>query len=160
MTARKPPDGGRDELVRLVQTLVAEGQRIGHAFAHRHGVHGTDVEALIRVLVAGDERPLTAGELAAELGLTTGAVTTLLDRLERAGHVRRERDERDRRRVNLHYGDAGLELAQQFFTPLGELHRAATSDFSPDELETVRRYLGASIEAFRSYRRQLDSGQA
>jgi DNA-binding MarR family transcriptional regulator len=158
VTARKPPEHGRDELVRLVQTLVAEGQRIGHAFAHRHGVHGTDVEALIRVLVAGDgERPLTAGELAAELGLTTGAVTTLLDRLERAGHVRRERDERDRRRVNLHYGDAGLELAQQFFTPLGELHRAATSDFSPDELETVRRYLGATIEAFRSYREQLDS---
>jgi DNA-binding MarR family transcriptional regulator len=157
VTARKPPEGGRDELVRLMQTLVAEGQRIGHAFAHRHGVHGTDVEALIRVLVAG-ERPLTAGELAAELGLTTGAVTTLLDRLERAGHVRRERDERDRRRVNLHYGDAGLELAQQFFTPLGELHRAATSDFTPDELETVRRYLGASIEAFRSYRRQLDQG--
>jgi DNA-binding MarR family transcriptional regulator len=140
---------------------VAEGQRIGHAFAHRHGVHGTDVEALIRVLVAGDgERPLTAGELATELGLTTGAVTTLLDRLERAGHVRRERDERDRRRVNLHYGEAGLELAQQFFTPLGELHRAATSDFSPEELATVRRYLGATIGAFRSYREQLDSGKA
>ncbi len=161
MTARKPPEGGRDELVRLVQTLVAEGQRIGHAFAHRHGVHGTDVEALIRVLVAGDGgRPLTAGELATELGLTTGAVTTLLDRLERAGHVRRERDDKDRRRVNLHYGDAGLALAQQFFTPLGALHRSATGDFSPEDLATVRRYLGATIGAFRTYREQLDSGQA
>ncbi|MEV6283514.1 MarR family winged helix-turn-helix transcriptional regulator [Kribbella sp. NPDC051770] len=158
MTARKPPEGGRDELVRLVQTFVAEGQRIGHAFAHRHGVHGTDIEALIRVLVAGDGgRPLTAGELAAELGLTTGAVTTLLDRLERAGHVRRERDERDRRRVNLHYGDAGLELAQQFFGPLGDLHRSVTSDFTPEELAVVRRYLSATIDAFRTYRTQLDS---
>lgn len=158
MTARKPPQGGRDELVRLVQTFVAEGQRIGHAFAHRHGVHSTDVEALIRVLVAGDGgRPITAGELATELGLTTGAVTTLLDRLERAGHVRRERDDRDRRRVNLHYGDAGLELAQQFFTPLGDLHRSVTSDFSPEELATVERYLGATIEAFRTYREQLDA---
>ncbi|ADB33476.1 transcriptional regulator, MarR family [Kribbella flavida DSM 17836] len=157
MTTRKPADGEREELVRLIQTLTAESQRIGHAFAHRHGVHGTDVEALIRVLVGGaDGRPLTAGELASELGLTTGSVTSLLDRLERAGHVRRERDERDRRRVNLHYGEAGLALAQQFFTPLGSLHRSVTADFSPAELAVVRRYLAATIEAFRTYREQLD----
>jgi hypothetical protein len=62
--------------------------------------------------------------------------------------------------VNLHYGDAGLALAQQFFTPLGALHRSATGDFSPEELATVRRYLGATIGAFRTYREQLDSGQA
>lgn len=146
----------QDDLVGLVQMLVAEGQRIAHVFAQRHGIHGTDVEALVRILVAGERgRPLTAGQLAAELGLTTGSVTTLLDRLERAGHVRRERDPADRRRVILRYGEPGRELAGRFFTPLGAHHRAATGDFTPDELEVVKRYLTASIDAFRSYRSEL-----
>ncbi|HEY3557692.1 MarR family winged helix-turn-helix transcriptional regulator [Kribbella karoonensis] len=146
----------QDELVDLVQMLVAEGQRIAHVFAQRHGVHGTDIEALVRILVAGERgQPLTAGQLAAELGLTTGSVTTLLDRLERAGHVRRERDPADRRRVILRYGEPGRELAGQFFGPLGVHHRSATGDFTPTELEVVRRYLAATIEAFGSYRTEL-----
>lgn len=159
MSERKPERPARDrgELVRLVQLLVAEGQRIGHVFAQRQGVNGTDVEALIRILVAGDDQPMTAGRLAAELGLTTGAVTTLIDRLERDGHVRRERDTADRRRVIVHYDQSGLELAGRFFRPLGLHHDAATSSFTPEELEIVKRYLAATIESFRSYRDQLAS---
>lgn len=153
-----PDVGERDELVRLVQTLVAEGQRIAQVFAHQQGVHGTDVEALIRILVADEQHPMTAGRLAAELGLTTGTVTTLLDRLERAGHVRRERDPGDRRRVIVTYGEPGMELAGRFFLPLGRHHRAATADFTHDELTVVERYLSATIEAFRSYREQLTDG--
>ncbi|MEU8224020.1 MarR family transcriptional regulator [Kribbella sp. NPDC048915] len=151
-TSRYP----HDELVGLVQMLVAEGQRIAHVFAQRHGIHGTDVEALVRILVA-DQRgaPLTAGRLATELGLTTGSVTTLLDRLERAGHVRRERDATDRRRVNLRYGEPGRELAASFFTPLGAHHRSATESFTPAELDVVQRYLTATIDAFRAYRTEL-----
>lgn len=152
--------GERDELVRLVQLLIAEGQRIGHVFAHQQGVHGTDVEALIRILVAGGDQPMTAGRLAAELGLSTGAVTTLIDRLEREGHVRRERDTTDRRRVIIHYDQAGLELAARFFQPLGLHHSAATSDFTPEELLVVERYLTATIESFRSYREQLAAESA
>lgn len=149
---------GQDKLVGLLQTLIAEGQRIAHVFAQRHGIHGTDVEALIRILVAGDRGvPMTAGQLAAELGLTTGTVTTLIDRLERAGHVRRERDPGDRRRVILRYGEPGRELASRFFTPLGDHHRSATAQFTPEELEIVQRYLIASIASFRAYREELDA---
>jgi DNA-binding MarR family transcriptional regulator len=154
-----PDVGEQDELVRLVQTLVAEGQRIGHVFAQQQGVHGTDVEALIRILVADEQHPMTAGRLAAELGLSTGTVTTLLDRLERAGHVRRERDPGDRRRVIVRYGEPGLALAGKFFLPLGRHHRAATANFTDAELAVVERYLSATIEAFRSYREQLSEGE-
>ncbi|MFF0342727.1 MarR family winged helix-turn-helix transcriptional regulator [Kribbella sp. NPDC004875] len=148
--------GRRDELTRLTQALVAEGQRIGHAFGQRNGVHSTDVEALTRILVAGRSgHPLTAGELAADLGLSTGTVTSLIDRLERAGHVRRERDTTDRRRVILHYGDSGLELAGRFFGPLGELHDNVTRQFSDAELAVVERYLAATLEAFQRYRTDL-----
>ncbi|WBQ08251.1 MarR family winged helix-turn-helix transcriptional regulator [Kribbella sp. CA-293567] len=161
MPTRNPKDGPRDQLVGLVQMLVAEGQRIGHSFAHRHGLHPTDVEALIRVMVA-DERgaPVTAGELGTELGLTSGTVTSLLDRLARAGHVRRERDAADRRRVIVRSGEAGMELAREFFTPLGVLHRGVIDEFTPAELEVVARYLGATTIAFRSYREQLTAERA
>ncbi|WP_350278824.1 MarR family winged helix-turn-helix transcriptional regulator [Kribbella sp. HUAS MG21] len=158
MSRRKPegrPDGERHELVRLIQLLVAEGQRIGHAFAQQQGVNGTDIEALIRILVATDDQPMTAGRLASELGLSTGAVTTLIDRLERDGHVRRVRDTVDRRRVIIHYDQTGLEFAGRFFQPLGVHHTAATADFTPEELAIVKRYLTATIEAFRTYREQL-----
>src|SRR5690349_16918583 len=153
MGTRKPE---QDDVTRLLQLLVAEGQRIGQRFAQRHDAHPTDLEALVRVLQAGsDGVPMTAGELGAELGLTSGTVTALLDRLERAGHVRRERDPSDRRRVLLHYGDNGYRLARDFFMPLGELHRDATSDFTAAEVETVRRYLSATLDSYRRYREQL-----
>lgn len=86
-------------------------------------------------------------------------MTTLLDRLERAGHVRRERDPGDRRRVIVRYGEPGLALAGKFFLPLGRHHRAATADFTDAELAVVERYLSATIEAFRSYREQLSEGE-
>ncbi|HEX6938579.1 MAG TPA: MarR family transcriptional regulator [Longimicrobiales bacterium] len=66
------------------------------AIADRLGLHITDHKALGILL---DRGPLPAGQLAEILGLTTGAVTALTDRLERAGYVRRERDPEDRRKV-------------------------------------------------------------
>ncbi|GAA0607698.1 MarR family transcriptional regulator [Kribbella sandramycini] len=157
MTSRKP---GSVEVTRLIQLLVAEGQRIAHRFAQRHDAHPTDMEALIRILQSGaDGAPMTAGELGRELGLTSGTVTALVDRLERAGHVRRERDPVDRRKVLIHYGDTGMQLARQFFVPLGDLHRQATAEFSPAEVEVVRRYLAATLDSYQAYRRRLEDDE-
>lgn len=65
--------------------------------ADRVGLHVTDLRCLNLLSQAG---PLTAGELGQQTGLgTTGAVTRMVDRLERAGYVRRAVDPRDRRRV-------------------------------------------------------------
>ena len=66
------------------------------AVAERVGMHSTDLECLGFLR---DEGPVPAGRLAELTGLTTGAVTRMIDRLERAGYVRREADPRDRRRV-------------------------------------------------------------
>ncbi|MBA3946544.1 MAG: MarR family transcriptional regulator [Herpetosiphonaceae bacterium] len=64
--------------------------------ADRVGQHSTDLECLDFLLLNG---PATAGQLADLTGLTTGAVTAVIDRLENAGYVRRERDKDDRRKV-------------------------------------------------------------
>ena len=70
-----------------------------HAVADAVGMHATDQECVDLLDWAG---PLTAGEIATHLGLSSGAVTALVDRLERGGWVRRERDPVDRRRVIVH----------------------------------------------------------
>lgn len=96
------PDPAR-ERARLMQALLAEMTRMtglsvlfSHALAARVGLNPTDLEALEILLRDG---PLPAGRLAEVTGLTTGAITGVVDRLERKGYVRRRPDPGDRRRV-------------------------------------------------------------
>ena len=150
------PDNLHEELMQLTQLLVVEGTKIVGAFGALHGLHHTDVEALTRVMVAQDRgKPMTAGALAAELGLTSGAITFLVDRLERAGHVSRVRDDTDRRKVLLHYSEGGRAVADEFFDPLRRHSKAAMDQFTPDELETVRRYLAVAGTAMATHRQAL-----
>jgi len=93
--------GGRAELLakleRAAQRSATDGTLFHQAVADRLGLHVTDLRCLNILTEAG---PITAGELGEQTGLgTTGAVTRMVDRLERAGYVRRELDRRDRRRV-------------------------------------------------------------
>ena len=151
----------REELVRLTQLLVVEGTKVMAAFAALHGLHQTDVEALTRVMVAQERgEPLTAGALAEELGLTSGAITAVVDRLERAGHVSRVRDGADRRKVLLHFSTEGRALAQEFFVPYGERSHAAMDRFTPEELEVARRYLEAAGAGMAAHRQWLGRREA
>jgi DNA-binding MarR family transcriptional regulator len=85
------------KLQRAAQTSTTDGILFHQAVADRVGLHVTDLRCLNVLAQAG---PLMAGELGQQLGLgTTGAVTRMVDRLERAGYVRRQVDPRDRRRV-------------------------------------------------------------
>ena len=85
------------KLQRAAQISTTDGILFHQAVADRVGLHVTDLRCLNLLAQAG---PLTAGELGQQLGLgTTGAVTRMVDRLERTGYVRREADPRDRRRV-------------------------------------------------------------
>lgn len=146
----------REEVVRLTQALVVEGTRFMAAFAALHRLHHTDAEALGRVLVAQEAgTPMTAGALAAELGLTTGAITAVVDRLERAGHLSRVRDERDRRKVLLEHSAEGRARAEEFFAPVRRRSDAVMDQFSAAELQVVSRYLAATGAAVAAQREVL-----
>ncbi|MFB8249554.1 MarR family winged helix-turn-helix transcriptional regulator [Streptomyces sp. NPDC055952] len=141
----------------LLRRMNSEFNRIAQEFAQAQGLHLTDMQALIAILdadadpVAGGE-PMTPGRLRKQLNLTSGAVTACLDRLERAGHVRRVRDGGDRRVVHLHYADAARSLARDYFLPLARGTESALSRFSPGELAVVVRFLGemnAELAALR-----------
>nr|WP_051899971.1 MarR family winged helix-turn-helix transcriptional regulator [Streptomyces aureus] len=122
-----------------LRRMNGEINRLVHGFAGEHGLHATDVLALAAILDAPE--PLTPGRLREHLGLTSGAVTACLDRLERAGHVRRVRESPDRRVVHLHYVPDAKSAARAHFRPLADVTASVRSGFTEDELSVVLRFL-------------------
>jgi DNA-binding MarR family transcriptional regulator len=152
-----PPEV-RDELVRLLRAYAVEAERLGQVFAERNGMHPTDLQALLAVMQAeAAGAPLTPGRLGEHLGLSSGATTAVVDRLERADHVRRERDDRDRRRITLHYGVAAAAVGGAFFGPLGARIEHVLACFTPDELAVVRRFLEQTNAVMRAHREAVTS---
>lgn len=94
MSTRPDPADAHTTYLRYLTAIVLHG----NATAAALGLGGTDLYALSTLELSG---PLTSGELAEATGLTTGATTRLIDRLERAGHVRRVPDPADRRKVRI-----------------------------------------------------------
>lgn len=89
---------------------------------------------------------VTAGDLARETGLTTGAVTSILDRLERLGTVRRVRDKADRRRVMVELTDKAIRRGREVWGPLQVASRASLARYSSAQLAFVRDFLAGSRE--------------
>lgn len=124
--------------------------------AQRLGVNATDLNCLDIIQRLGS---LTAGALAAETGLTTGAVTAVIDRLERAGYVRRIRDDADRRRVMVEATPKLHEEAWEIWGPMKEdwdaLMRGHTNEQLTYLLEFMRDsadVIGRHIERLRDER--------
>jgi DNA-binding MarR family transcriptional regulator len=92
-------EGLVEALGREMQKLIAEVVLFNQAVADRLGMNPTDLQCLN---ILSETGPVAAGRLAQETGLTTGAVTGVIDRLERAGYAWRERDPNDKRRVIVH----------------------------------------------------------
>ena len=128
----------------LLRRMNSEFNRIAHEFAQAHGLHLTDVQALIAILDAdqdGSDEPMTPGRLRKQLNLTSGAVTACVDRLERAGHIRRVRAADDRRVVHLYFAETARGLIRDYFRPLARSTDTARGRFTPEELTVVVRFL-------------------
>ncbi|MDT0472510.1 helix-turn-helix domain-containing protein [Streptomyces griseoviridis] len=141
-----PAPAGTDLQSFAVQLRRMNGgiNRAVHGFAGDQGLHATDVQALAAILDA--DEPMTPGRLREHLGLTSGAVTACVDRLERAGHIRRVRESADRRVVHLHYAADAKALARAYFRPLAQAAQGARARFTEDELAVVVRFLQAMNE--------------
>ncbi|MYQ79425.1 MarR family transcriptional regulator [Streptomyces sp. CB01249] len=136
------------EIVHLLRKVTSAFGLRQAEFAARHGMHPTDVRALVCLLDA--ERAgtgVTAGRLGAELGLNSAGTTSLIDRLERLGHLTRTRDERDRRRVLLRVTPQAVELGWAAFGPAIGSAVALLREFDAREVAAVRRFLGGFLAA-------------
>jgi DNA-binding MarR family transcriptional regulator len=112
------------------------------------GVNRTDVICLDILARLGT---VPAGRLAEESRLTTGAVTAVLDRLERAGYVQRLADPSDRRRVLVETTERFRELAEHAWGPVAAELVGAGSRFTKEQLAGIREFLRFGAEL--SYRR-------
>jgi DNA-binding MarR family transcriptional regulator len=121
--------------------------------AEQMGLSATDEKCLDLAMRA--EGPLTAGRIAELSGLSTGAVTGVIDRLERAGFVRRVRDPHDRRKVLVQVTPGDLGKFEQLFGKAQASLVEVLSHFDDDELQVIERYLQLQIETFR--RRVIDT---
>ena len=110
---------------------------------------------------------VSAGRLASEAGLSTGAVTTVLDRLERAGYARRVQDPGDRRRVLVELTPAARRELQQLYAPLTDATMRQLEGYTTDEVSLVRDFMRdnrrlneAHAERVRVRRRFGQEGEA
>jgi len=140
----------------LVDELILEFRASGNlddAFdnlaAQRLGVNETDLHCLNIIENSGG---LTAGELAVEAGLTTGAVTGVVDRLERVGFARRIPDPDDRRRVKVEVTPKFYGRAEKIWGPVAADWGASLSaKFSAEELGRITEFLRATNEVNRRH---------
>jgi DNA-binding MarR family transcriptional regulator len=147
-------DPAFDEIVALLRRFNVESDRIVDVFASQHDLHRTDMNVLVLLGAAIDDgTAMTPGQLAHELNLSSPATTAALDRLERAGHLRRRRDPTDRRRVYLELDEQADELAAEFFVPLGQAIGRVIARFDATELDVVIRFLTGIVEATAAVRR-------
>ena len=142
----------RDKVAALISAFRTSGN-LDRAFdtraAEALGVNLTDLHCLNIVENRGG---VTAGALAAEAGLTTGAVTGVVDRLERAGYARRVRDAADRRRVRIEVTDHFYARADAIWRPVSaEWHAELSRRFTGDQLDLISEFLDATNELTRRH---------
>ncbi|MEO6997914.1 MAG: MarR family transcriptional regulator [Terracoccus sp.] len=122
------------------------------AVADQLGVNATDLKALDLATTHGST---TAGQVAEATGLTTGAVTFLIDRLENAGFLTRTRDPTDRRRWALTVTPDCAERVADLYQPLATDMQALAGRFSAEELQTISRYVAASDDILERHTSEL-----
>ena len=147
----------------LVFALLDLGIEIdteGQAAAALIGINQTDLICLNALFRQG---AMTAGQLATTIGLTSGATTTAIDRLERAGYVRRKSDATDRRRVLVEASKQGAHQAFSLFDDLLERTAQLSASYSGDQLtlllELLERFRGLIAEHTATLRAQAASNQ-
>lgn len=125
------------------------------AVGARLGLSAADQRAMALI---EREAPVTAGRLAELTGLTPGAVTGLLDRLERAGYVRRSQDPGDRRRVLVSPAPERRPEVGDAFAELGRDMAAFMADYDERELALIVDYVQNTIAVLERQTRRLGAG--
>ena len=147
----------REELFEALNRAMRETSGLGvlhsQMTAERLGVNATDLECLDLIVLRG---PVTAGDLARATGLTTGAITGVIDRLERAGFAAREPDPSDRRKVRVRVLPAVAETVAPLFQPMADATAAALGAYDETQLafalEFMTRMNAAAVEAMAMLR--------
>jgi DNA-binding MarR family transcriptional regulator len=127
-----------DSVIRSLRRVNLQGSFFGQTVAVRFGLSESDIEAL-EVLI--DTGAATAGRLSELMGLTTGAVTRVIDRLEQAGYVRRIPDPTDRRRVIVELIPEKMQAVEATMARVGDKGASELGRYSDAELAVINDFL-------------------
>jgi len=137
----------RKDLVELVgrhiRRMGAQSVITSQVVADRFNLHTTDLECLDLIYLRKDP---TAGELAKATGLTSGAVTALIDRLEAAGYVERVADPADRRRVHVRIKPHAIKPIEAVYAPIQVKMFELWSTFSERDLRVIADFISRSTD--------------
>jgi DNA-binding MarR family transcriptional regulator len=145
----------RQGLIDAIGTATQAFQRSTDAFddavAQRMGLNRTDLRCLDWLF----DGPKAAGQLATGIGLTSAATTTLLDRLEQRGLVRRIRDISDRRKVFVEMTESGRKQTSAYYAPLAKEGARLLEQYTPAQLQAMRDHLLAAATLIDTHRARL-----
>jgi DNA-binding MarR family transcriptional regulator len=136
------------DVIASLRELSSQLDRLDEAAATHYGLNRTDMRALD---ILGREGPLAPTDLAHRVGFTTGGITTVIDRLERAGYVVRRPDQSDRRRLLIEVTDATRQRDRGVFGGLMQLAEAIAAGYKDRDLQTIRRFIDEISQATASY---------
>ncbi|MHA4739406.1 MarR family winged helix-turn-helix transcriptional regulator [Dyadobacter sp. MSC1_007] len=140
---------------KLSQAYAYTSIQMHEAIGRKAGLSGTDHKYLGFLIEKGQ---MTAGELASLTGLTTGAVTGLIDRFEKKDLVKRQLDKDDRRKVIIL---PNTEKIMALFVPLyKEFRRKSeelTASFSEEEVKVIEAYFSKAIDIMNETTDQLNN---
>ena len=143
-----------EELSWSLRSLNRAATEVDHALAQRVGLRQLDYAAMGHVMDQ-EGSALGPAELGHRLGISTGCATELVDRLERAGHISRSRDETDRRRVSLL---ANKQAVDRILTELGPLFGSLdelSRSFTAEEQQVIDRYLRQAAQRLSDFARDI-----
>ena len=139
----------RAELTAALNLAIRRQQNTTDAFdeavAAALGINRTDLRCLD---ILEQEGSITAGRLAERMGLSTGATTAVLDRLERAGFARRVRDASDRRRVLVELTPEVQKRSWEYYAPLAERAEELYGRYTEEELGLLLDFMQTAAELF------------
>jgi DNA-binding MarR family transcriptional regulator len=124
----------QNALIRNVRQLITGAILYNQHVADALGLHLTDLQCFGVLELLG---PVTPGKLAEHTGLSTGGVTVMLDRLQKAGYVKRVPNPNDRRSVLVHVNPRKFQKVRPFYVAVTSNLEASMSCMPVEELETV-----------------------
>ncbi|MEN7434934.1 MarR family transcriptional regulator [Bacillus velezensis] len=143
MSTRNTRSETEETAIQLFRKMATRTILFHQAAAQSLGLFPTDLKSADILNEAG---PMTAGELGKKTGLSTGSVTALIDRLEKAGYVMRKKDPEDKRRVIIVPLTAGKANVKQLFGSLSQSTISLCRQYKEEELRLIFDFLGKATD--------------
>ncbi|MEU5654619.1 MarR family transcriptional regulator [Streptomyces sp. NPDC047737] len=159
MDGKKRPEATAGQALQAMDRMIALAQFGQHDIAGRLGLNTTDLTCLgfvMEAALAGGA--LTAGDLAERARLTTGAVTGVLNRLEKAGYARRRPVEGDRRRVHVVMEESAQARVLAVYGPFYDRLGTLFADYGPEEIAVLTDWFTRARAAMQESLEEIRGG--